>query len=366
MNGDDGVYYHEYLALDELLDAQRPLSRELGAEAHDEMLFIVVHQAYELWFKQILHELDSVLATFGQETIREREMGTLVARLERITRIQRILMEQLDVLETMTPHDFLEFRDLLIPASGFQSLQFRLIENLLGLDPHDRVPINDAPYTSRFADEHVAVLRDSEERETLHDLVEKWLERTPFLEMGDFAFWDQYRTAVERALTAERKAIEGNPSLTTEGRRQQLARHEDVEAGFAPLFDAARYQELVDEGRRRMSRRAFMAALLISLYRDEPIIQMPFRLLTRLIDIDEGFVAWRQRHALMVQRMIGMRIGTGGTSGYGYLNEAARRSRVWTDLIALPTYLLPRSELPDLPPTVVEAMRFHVGDARGS
>ena len=366
MSGDEGVYYHEYLALDQLLGAQRPLSKELGSEAHDEMLFIVVHQAYELWFKQILHELDSVLATFGQETIREREMGTLVARLERITRIQRLLMDQLDVLETMTPLDFLEFRDLLIPASGFQSLQFRLIENLLGLEPGERVLINDAPYTSRFADEHVAVLRRSEERQTLHDLVEKWLERTPFLEMGEYAFWDQYRAAVERALTAERKAIENNPSLTREGRQQQLARQESVEAGFRPLFDDALYQALVDEGRRRMSRRAFTAALLISLYRDEPIVQMPFRLLTRLIDIDEGFTAWRHRHALMVQRMIGMRIGTGGTSGYEYLNETTRRSRVWTDLVALPTYLLPRSELPDLPPAVVEAMRFHIGQSQGS
>ncbi len=361
MSGNEGVYYHEYLDLDRLLAAQHPLSQAQGAEAHDEMLFIVVHQAYELWFKQILHELDSVLETFSHETIREREMGALVSRLERITVIQRVLMAQLDILETMTPLDFLEFRDLLIPASGFQSLQFRLIENLLGLDPHSRVPINNAEYTSRFADEHRRVLEESEQRDTLLHLVEKWLERTPFLEMGEYAFWEEYRAAVDRSLATERQAVEDNPRLTPDGRQDQLERHEAVEAGFAPLFDEAAYRVFIEEGKRRMSRRAFMAALLISLYRDEPILQLPFRLLTGLIDIDEGFTAWRHRHALMVLRMIGMRIGTGGTSGHDYLNATTQRSRVFTDLVALPTYLLPRSELPELPPTVVEAMRFHVG-----
>ena len=85
-----------------------------------------------------------------------------------------------------------------------------------------------------------------------------------------------------------------------------------------------------------------------------------------LVDIDEGFMAWRQRHALMVLRMIGNRIGTGGTSGYEYLETTTKRSRVWSDLVELPTFLIPRSELPPLPPTVVAAMRFHVGDRGGS
>jgi tryptophan 2,3-dioxygenase len=363
MSADGGVYYHEYLDLDRLLSAQHPRSVAAGSEAHDEMLFIIVHQAYELWFKLILHELHAVLDTFELGPVRERQMGTLVARLERITSIQRVLMDQLDVMETMTPLDFLDFRDLLIPASGFQSLQFRLIENLLGLDPEERVLINEARYTSRFTAKHRRVLEASEREHTLHELVEAWLERTPFLEMGDYAFWDEYRAAVDRTLDAERTAIEANPDLSEEGRREQLARHASVVAGFAPLFDDDAYRELQRAGLRRMSRRAFMAALLISLYRDEPILQLPFRLIMGLIDIDEGFTAWRHRHAQMVLRMIGLRIGTGGTSGHDYLSETTRRSRVWTDLVALPTYLIPRSELPDLPPTVVEAMRFHVGES---
>ena len=90
-----------------------------------------------------------------------------------------------------------------------------------------------------------------------------------------------------------------------------------------PLYDAGAWEALVEAGSRRFSRRAFMAALLINLYRDEPILQLPFRLLTSLSDIDEGFITWRQRHGLMVMRMIGDRIGTGGTSGHEYLRQAA-------------------------------------------
>ena len=125
------VYYWSYLHLDELLSAQEPLS---DPAAHDELLFIVVHQAFELWFKQILFELDAVLDVMGQEVVAEKDMGEVVARLARITKVQRLLTDQIEVLETMTPLDFLEFRDVLIPASGFQSVQFRLIENKLGLD----------------------------------------------------------------------------------------------------------------------------------------------------------------------------------------------------------------------------------------
>lgn len=360
------VYYHDYLDLNRLLSSQHPLSSGEPGGAHDEMLFIIVHQAYELWFKQILHEIESVMEIFGLEAIREREMGTLVARLERIHSIQRVMMDQLEVLETMTPLDFLDFRDRLYPASGFQSLQFRLIENMLGLDPRDRGPINEAPYTSRFRKEHREILAASERGPSLHDLVEAWLERTPFLEMGEFAFWVEYREAVDRMLSRERRAVETDSGLVVEVRRRQLERQGEIEEGFATIFDEDRYRALRDEGRRRMSRRAFMAALLINLYRDEPILQSPFRLLTGLVDIDEGFMAWRQRHALMVLRMIGNRIGTGGTSGYEYLETTMRRSRVWSDLVELPTFLIPRSELPALPPTVAAAMRFHVGDHGGS
>ena len=143
------VYYHDYLRLDQLLDSQQPVSAGSGDEAHDELLFIIVHQAYELWFKQILHELGAVIRVFEDGVVREREMGALLGHLDRIVEIQRLMIAQIDVLETMTPLDFLDFRDQLIPASGFESLQFRLIENTLGVIPEQRVRISEAHLSLR-------------------------------------------------------------------------------------------------------------------------------------------------------------------------------------------------------------------------
>ena len=187
------VYYWSYLHLDELLSAQQPLS---DPPAHDELLFIVVHQAFELWFKQILFELDAVLAVMGQDVVAEKAMGEVVAHLMRITKIQRLLTDQIEVLETMTPLDFLEFRDVLIPASGFQSVQFRLIENKFGLDTAHRLRIKGMPYTSVLSPDHATAIEASEREPSLHDHLERWLRRTPFLSFGGFDFWRAYREAL--------------------------------------------------------------------------------------------------------------------------------------------------------------------------
>ena len=358
---DEPVYYHDYLDLDRLLGAQKPLSGGDGARsAHDEMLFIIVHQAYELWFKQIIHELDAVMDTFGHRPIKEREMGALVAHFERIVAIQRVMLEQLEVIETMTPLDFLDFRDALGTASGFQSVQFRLIENKMGLPRSMRPSTGDAPYTAWLSDEHRGAVEEAEQERSLVDHVESWLERTPFLEMGEYDFWDEYKTAVDRMLDKERERIEADAAIDPEEREQQLARVDANRDSFGTIFNDERYEAARREGRRRLSRRAFEAALLINLYRDEPILQLPFRLLTGLVDIDEGFTAWRQRHVLMVTRMIGNRTGTGGTTGAAYLDATTRTSPVFTDLVEIPTFLIPRSELPPLPEAVVEAMRFRL------
>ena len=244
MRQHEPVYYHDYLRLDTLLSAQRPVSPAYGPEAHDELLFIIVHQAYELWFKQILHELDAVIAIFEDGIVMEREMGALLGHLDRIVEIQRLLIQQIEVLETMTPLDFLDFRDLLIPASGFESLQFRLIENKLGVIPSQRVRINEAYYTERFSEEHRALLETSEAQDSLHDHVAAWLERTPFLESDEFAFWEEYRAAVERMLDREEAALRSNDTLPDEVRASQLAGLEQNRAEYTPLFDDSEWAAL--------------------------------------------------------------------------------------------------------------------------
>ncbi|MDQ3015641.1 MAG: tryptophan 2,3-dioxygenase, partial [Bacteroidota bacterium] len=121
------VHYHAYLQLDKLLDAQHPRSAEVEkVSAHDEMLFIIMHQVYELWFKQVIHELGSISVMFEDNRMDENEISTAVHRLERIVEIQKLLIEQISVMETLTAMDFLDFRQYLFPASGFQSLQFRI------------------------------------------------------------------------------------------------------------------------------------------------------------------------------------------------------------------------------------------------
>jgi tryptophan 2,3-dioxygenase len=353
------IYYADYLKLEQLLSCQKPKSTEYGKPAHDEMLFVIVHQAYELWFKQILHELDSIIHLFEKNHVDEKNIGVAVARLMRVTEIQNILIDQLRVLETMTPLDFLEFRDFLVPASGFQSYQFRLIENKLGLKHGQRLEYNQSAYFTRLSNEHQAEVQKADRQQSLLQLIEKWLERTPFLEFEKFNFWKSYRESVTKMLNADREIIERHPSLSAEEKSAQFKQLESTQENFDALFDESKHNELVKTGYRKISYRATQAALLICLYRDQPILHMPFRLLTTLVDIDELFTSWRYRHALMVHRMIGTKIGTGGSSGHQYLKATAETHKVFTDFFNLSTFLIPRSSLPKLPEEVERNLGFY-------
>ncbi len=355
------LYYADYLKVEALTSSQHLRSVAFGEPAHDEMLFIIVHQVYELWFKQILFELESVRDMFLGDTVDDTHIGTAVARLERVTEIEKILIDQLRVLETMTPLDFLDFRDFLFPASGFQSVQFRRVENLLGLRPEQRQLYNQHAYHTRLAPEHRVLLEQTEREPSLHDLVERWLERTPFIEFGGFRFWDAYRDAVHAMLDDDQRVIESNHTLTEEQKLMQLAELHRTRASFEAVIDPATHARLQAEGSRRLSHKAMQAALLIMLYRDQPILHMPFRLLDVLIDIDELLTTWRYRHSLMVHRMIGMKIGTGGSSGHQYLRSTAENHKVFVDLINLSTCLLPRKALPTLPPEVAQHLGFRYG-----
>jgi len=179
------INYREYLQLGTLLACQRCESAKRGQPAHDEMLFIIVHQTYELWFKQILFELDHVQGVFAGDVVDDRAIGSVVHGLSRIAEILRLLVQQLTVLETMTPLDFLDFRDLLFPASGSQSLQFRLIETRLGLKPTARLTFDSRPFDASLPQEERECLAETAELASVGEQLERWLERTPFIDMGD-------------------------------------------------------------------------------------------------------------------------------------------------------------------------------------
>lgn len=353
------VHYHNYLDIDKLLNAQHPKSVEYKKPAHDELLFIIVHQTYELWFKQILFELDSVLKTFQQPQIQEEEMGRASARLERIVSILKLIIGQVDVLETMTPLDFLDFRDMLYPASGFQSYQWRLIETKLGLRVEDRLAYNQSPFYKSLTEDQQTEMTGVLSQSSLFDAVEKWLERTPFLQGENFNFWDTYKQAVNQMFQDDINTVNANTRLNDEDKAKNVKGLQDSLKTFDALFDEKAFDELRQQGHFRLSYKGLHAALLIQLYRDQPILQTPFRIIRALLDIDETMTTWRYRHALMAYRMLGQKIGTGGSSGHKYLADATSKHKIFTDFFNLTTFFIPRSKVPTLPKSISDRMSFH-------
>jgi len=328
------VYYPDYLQLDKILDAQALESDKNGQHAHDEMLFIIIHQAYELWFKQVLYEVDSVMGIFKNKEVDDNagELNVAVHRLQRVKTILDVLVHQWEIIETMTPLDFLDFRDMLRPASGFQSMQFKILEARLGLRMEAR--FGKQYYTSQLKPEHKARIEVLESEQTLLELVIAWLERMPFLKPeywpGEARFFDQLEKLYVGSLVS---GEEGN---------------------------AAMWRKIFVDGspERHFSPAAARSALFIMLYRDEPIFQQAFRFLDSLLDIDTVMASWRARHISMVHRMIGLRVGTGGSTGKNYLKGAMDSHHIFSEVADLSSFLFERRKLPALPADLKRAMGF--------
>uniref|UniRef100_A0A8D0C7P0 tryptophan 2,3-dioxygenase n=1 Tax=Scleropages formosus TaxID=113540 RepID=A0A8D0C7P0_SCLFO len=312
-----GIIYGDYLQLEKIVSAQVLQSELRGNKIHDEHLFIVTHQAYELWFKQILWELDSVRDIFISGHVRdERNMLKVVTRMHRIAMIFRLLVDQFAVLETMTALDFFDFREYLSPASGFQSLQFRLLENKIGVPDNQRVPYNRRHYRDNFRGQESEMLLCSEQEPTLLHLVEKWLERTPGLEENGFNFWGKLQKNIEDGLRLEKEKLEKKEE--SEEKEEMMAEHNKQREIFTALFDEKRHDHLLSKGTHFWW----------------------------------GFLAL-YNHVCMVHRMIGSKNGTGGSSGYHYLRSTVSdRYKVFVDLFNLATFLIPRDWVPKLNPTV--------------
>ena len=352
------IYYGEYLELDKILGAQNPKSKEHGNEAHDETLFIIIHQTYELWFKQIIHEIESVYQIFLKDKIKPTDISVINHRLNRVVEIQRVLNGQLRIIETMTPLDFMKFRDYLLPASGFQSIQFRKIELRLGLREKYRTGMAKEFFNSRLKEEDKDLLIKMEKEPTLFELVDRWLQRMPFAKMRGFDFWYEYLKAVNRLLDRDKKIIEQNKTLHPKELEFELRNLESTRINYHTLLNEKEYNKLLDEGIVRMTREAKLSAIFINLFRDEPILQLPYRLLNYLIDIDEMFTTWRYQHSIMAHRLLGTKIGTGGSSGHEYLKKSADNNRVFTDLFDLATFLIPEGIIPTLPKDVRRDLGF--------
>lgn len=353
-------YYGDYLQLDKILGAQHLQSTKYGKPAHEEMLFIVVHQVYELWFKQVLHELNAVIDTFNQPTVQDQALTQVVHRLQRVIQIQRLMNDQIAIMETMTPQQFLSFRDYLVPASGFQSIQFKRLEISLGLKREYRIDFDKQSFYNRLNEDDRALLEGLENKPSLFELVDKWLARMPLLKIDKFDFWEYYQAATNEMLTEDKQTIETNAMLSDVEIRQELKDWESTKANFDALFDIDKFNTLREEGKFRLSHDALLSALFIKQYSEEPVFNLPFQLITALTEIDEQLTIWRYRHAMMVQRMLGTKIGTGGSSGHHYLKKTTESNRIFLDFFNMATFLLPKDALPSLPEEVKRQLGFYL------
>lgn len=334
------VNYGTYLALDKILDAQHPESDNPGnTHAHDEMLFIIIHQAYELWFKQIMTEVDSVKNILSKPQVNDNggDLQTVVHRLKRVVAIFQVLVHQVDILETMTAMDFLDFRDLLKPASGFQSWQFKIIEAKLGLTFGNRH--GHEYYVSQLAEKEITMIKSVESEQSVLQLLNEWLERMPA--MSDQDAWPIL------------EPIE-NHSFWSSYEKIYLDGLSEAEAGNATAFRKIFYGENDGDMQRSLSPKACRSALFIMLYRGYPLLEHPFQLMEVLLEIDNQMGSWRFRHINMVRRMIGSRVGTGGSTGAGYLQGAMEKHYIFKELTQLSSFLIDRKRLPALPSSLTE------------
>ncbi len=352
------LHYINYLSLDKILDAQHPVSGDDKTAAHEEMLFIIIHQTYELWFKQMIHELSSIMDLFKAQQIDESNVGVVVRRMERVNKIMTTLVGQLDILETMTSLDFLDFRNHLSPASGFQSHQFRKLEVMLGLKIKQRHQFGGCPYHAQFEGKDKEEILNLEDDISLFSLVEKWLERIPFLNIQDFDFISSYEEAVNLMLEKEIDVIKSS-DLPNAERDIRISMIDENRKYFKRVLDKNIHDEAIANGETSLSYKATMSALLINLYRDEPILHLPYQFLRSLVEMDHKIAAWRFRHVQMVEKMLGQKIGTGGSSGQGYLKQTVDKHKLFTDLANISTLMISRSYLPELPKDIKDTLGFN-------
>lgn len=358
------VHYSDYLQLDKILSAQLLESNKKNLPAHDEMLFIIIHQAYELWFKQLLYEVDSVKNIFSKPSLNDNspELQTIVHRLSRVVTILKLLVQQIDVVETMNPMDFLDFRDMLRPASGFQSWQFKILEAKLGLKYEQRH--GQEYYISQLRPQQVDIIKQTEKEISVLELLNTWLERMPFFEedsnwknfqtnysssdeiqfgpgIGVNLFWNEYYHRYQFSLAeAEKK---NNTSF--------------IET-FSESGQTTNHKPQTTEHTRSLSAIASRSALFIMLYRGYPMLQLPFQVLQVLLEIDEQLSTWRYRHMSMVHRMIGTRIGTGGSTGRDYLKGALDKHYIFSEIAGLTSFLVERRKLPVLSSEMEKRLGF--------
>ena len=337
--------YADYLSLHELLSLQGD-DDELS---NDEQHFVIVHQNFELWFRLVLIELRAARTLLLQTTLPEEDVPRIVHHLKRCIEIFRHMANQWKIMETLTPQDFLAFRDGLGTASGFESYQMRELELLLGLETKQRVagmdPLAHFRKLAERGETDAEVLERLEAEAAmpaLGDILAKWLLRTPIQGSlsGDAGDEEKVSEFVDEYLAIHKKI--GDDAVA------RMSQHgvdniEAVAARFTGAHEAA-IDFLRPDGVVSRSRAGL---LFIESYRELPLLAWPRILIDTLVELEESLVLFRTHHVRMVERLIGRRVGTGGSSGVDYL-EATLQYRVFGDLWAVRTILIKSEALPEL------------------
>ena len=344
------TYYWDYIQVDKLLELQGGLVEDDSSLADEEVLFITVHQVFELWFKVVLRDLVAIRNKFQAPVMTNADMTEVVTRLVRCATILRVGNGHWEVVETLPPREYLKFRSKLMPASGFQSAQLRQIEILLGLEESDRIPFG-------REGSHLAALKGQGGKETeaskrvagqmadmptMKQVVADWLERTPIGGADHHA--SSHRDFVEQYLKAHSSDLDNNLAHATK------VASEGADGGrLKALYDKERESVrsfLLPDDERLARIRA--AILFIETYPEEPLLDGPHRVLEGILEFEQLFVVFRQRHARMVERIIGRRTGTGGTAGVDYLDQTALKYRIFPDLWAVRSLLINPEIAPEL------------------
>lgn len=295
--------YSEYLRLEELLKLQTGVEGETRNISNDELHFILVHQNFELWFKLVINELTCTRNILSSDYVEETKLPKAVHHMERVIETFKLMSQQWRVMETLEPQDFLNFRDELGTASGFESFQMREMESLMG---------------SKWIDGKL--IGKPETSNSLYDVTCDWLERTP---------------------------IQGSVYGSTNDEKNVDDFIADYLLAHKKLYpdtnkDAVNFFEEESSLRRRRAGLVFIES-----YRELPLLAWPRKLISTLIELEQSMILWRTSHARMVERMIGRRIGTGGSSGVDYL-DMTTKYRVFVDLWAVRSILIKKEALPEL------------------
>ena len=295
--------YSEYLRLEELLKLQTGVEGETRNISNDELHFILVHQNFELWFKLVINELKCTYDILSSDYVEETKLPQAVHHMDRVIETFKLMSQQWRVMETLEPQDFLNFRDELGTASGFESFQMREMESLMG---------------SKWIDGKL--IGKPETSNSLYDVTCDWLERTP---------------------------IQGSVYGSTNDEKNVDDFIADYLLAHKKLYpdtnkDAVNFFEEESSLRRRRAGLVFIES-----YRELPLLAWPRKLISTLIELEQSMILWRTSHTRMVERMIGRRIGTGGSSGVDYL-DMTTKYRVFVDLWAVRSILIKKEALPEL------------------